>query len=437
MTCKEAMVCNMRNKSHFGMGALVFGLLTSLVVFSCDKKPTGLTGFSSLNFPTSPDSIRVVVGDKVVIIQWSFSDSSSSIQKFKIYRAENSAANFVFVDSSTAKTFTDRSIQNNITYYYQVTAVNKSGFEGKKSEAIVAQPGQFSIVIDGGAEYTGDANVNLALTASTAPAFMLLSNDSSFTSAGLKPFEKSTAWSLALGDGPKTVYAKFQDESGKATTLPVNDTIILDTKAVIVSVAENTGGVEKAAGDTIHFTLNASEPGGQARVTIVNGPGNLLLYDDGTNGDAEADNGIYELDYIVPQNADVFQARVQGDFTDRVNNHATSVFSETRLTIKHPPKPVTLFSPVLDFDSGGQIGLKLSWTESEDKGDFASYLVYRSVTPNVIPETATLLTSITSQKTISYLDQTVIRNNNYYYKVFVSDLTGLKVGSNEVSGSTR
>ena len=142
------MICNMRHKSHFSMGALIFGLLTSLVVFSCDKKPTGITGISPSNFPASPDSMRVVVGDKVVIIRWSFSDSSSSIQEFKIYRATNSPLDFVLVDSSTAKTFTDRSVQNNIAYYYQITAVNKSGFEGKKSAAIVAQPGQFGIVIE-------------------------------------------------------------------------------------------------------------------------------------------------------------------------------------------------------------------------------------------------------------------------------------------------
>jgi hypothetical protein len=426
----------MRNKSHFGKGVLIFSLIISLAALSCDKKPTGITTFTPSNFPTTPDNIRVVVGDKIVVFEWSFSDTSFSIQKFNIYRATSSPANFSLVNSSTTSSFEDRAVQNNVIYYYQVSAVDQEGFEGKRSEAIAAQPGQFSLVIDDGADFTNETSVNLSISASTGLKSMLLSNDSSFANASLKDFSKSTPWSLLFGDGVKTVYAKFQDESGKMTTLPVKDSIFLDTQAIISAVTENTGGAQKVAGDTIHITLISQEPFGQAQASVENGPENLLLFDNGTNGDVLANDGIYELDYIVPQNLDVFEARILGSFTDRVNNRAVDVFSSTRITIKHPPKPVTLFSPVLDFDSGGQIGLKLSWTESEDKGDFASYLIYRSLAPNVIPETATLLTSITSQKDVSFLDQTVVRNNDYYYRIFVSDLTGLSAGSNEVSGST-
>lgn len=432
------MIRNMRVKSHFTAGTFAAFLLALMAVFGCDKKPTGVEEISSTSFPNTPDSIRVVVGDQIIVVKWSFQDSAGTIQKFNIYRATNTPTNFSLIKSSTTNSFEDRNVQNNADYFYQVAAVNKDGFESKRSEVVTARPGQFSVVIEDGAEYTSNTTVHLSITASTVPEFMTISNDSSFTNAAPQPFDVSINWAMVLGDGLKTIYVRFLDQSGKATSMPVSDSIILDTHANIVSVSENTGGAPKVAGDTLRVTLDAGEIGGKALASIENGPQNLALFDDGTHGDAVANDGIHTLNYIVQIDDDVYQARVVGDFTDHVGNVAESAFSITRLTFLHAPDPVTLFDPVFDFNfSSGQIGIKLTWTESTEVSDFASYLIYRSQNPDITPDNALLIASLSARRTIDYLDDTVILNNDYYYRVFVSDLTGLTAGSNEVVGSTR
>lgn len=411
----------------------ILPLLVLVLLWGCDRKPTGIAIVGNENFPDPPENVTILVGDRFVKITWTHPDTAS-IQTYHIYRSAGTDSAYSFVDSTTARQFVDQTVQNDVTYYYRISAVNSEGFEGRRSTPVAAIPTFFDLAIENGADYTGSRTVKLTLSASPSTAFMMLSNDSTFSGAQQEPFINIASWALTIGDGTKTVFARFQDASGNETSAPVKDSIVLDTRAIINAVTESTGGATKAAGDTIHFTIDTGETAGQASINIENGPNAIPLFDDGSRGDTVAGDGIYEVDFIVPSDADVFEGRVSGDFTDRVGNKAAQVYTGSRITIKRAPAPVTLFAPILV--EGSKVDLTLNWTQSQEKNDFASYLLYRSQAPGITPETATLVTSISSKSKTSYVDAGLFPNSLYYYRIYVLDFTGLSTASNEVVGAT-
>jgi hypothetical protein len=192
------------------------------------------------------------------------------------------------------------------------------------------------VKINGDDEWTTSANVVLSLNTSDCYQ-MMISNHGDFSGASWEACASTKNWVLEGGDGIKTVYAKFMDSQMNETPV-VSDDIILDRTAVITEVWHNGGGGPKHRNDVIHFRLNANgETGGVAKVDIVGYLNNILLYDDGTNGDGVANDGIYELDYKIVMDKDVNNGSVIGRFTDRCGNVATPVTATSTITIVVPP----------------------------------------------------------------------------------------------------
>jgi len=76
-----------------------------------------------------------------------------------------------------------------------------------------------------GATSTATTSVNLTLAA-TGASHMMVANDSAFAGGVWTTYSTTKAWVLAVGDGVKTVYAKFRDDSGNVSNA-VSDTITL------------------------------------------------------------------------------------------------------------------------------------------------------------------------------------------------------------------
>ncbi|MFS0553607.1 Ig-like domain-containing protein [Brevibacillus sp. 179-C9.3 HS] len=97
-------------------------------------------------------------------------------------------------------------------------------------------PPTATMVINEGKEATSTEKVALTISASDVHGAVQvsLSNDSS-TTGDWQPVPPSNTldWTLASGDGEKTVYATFRDGAGNEKT--ISDTIMLDTKSPIVS----------------------------------------------------------------------------------------------------------------------------------------------------------------------------------------------------------
>jgi glucose/arabinose dehydrogenase len=85
-----------------------------------------------------------------------------------------------------------------------------------------------SVTINANAPSTRATTVTLTLAATDASgvAGMCISNVSSCSA--WEPFARTRTWSLAPGDGVKTVYAWFRDRVGNSTASPAQDQITLD-----------------------------------------------------------------------------------------------------------------------------------------------------------------------------------------------------------------
>lgn len=88
-------------------------------------------------------------------------------------------------------------------------------------------PSSNSISINSGATYSTSTGVTLTFS-STGASQMMISEDSGFSGASWETYSTSKSFTLSTGEGTKTVYAKFKDESGN-TSSSVSDSIVLDT----------------------------------------------------------------------------------------------------------------------------------------------------------------------------------------------------------------
>ena len=130
-----------------------------------------------------------------------------------------------------------------------------------------------TITINGGATAASTANVTLTLSASDANGVvsMQFSNDNTSWSSP-ESYATSKAWTLASGDGSKTVYVKYKDGAGNWSAA-ISAAIVLDTAAplagaspvggtytssqsVTLTCADGTG----SGCDKIFYTTNGATP---------------------------------------------------------------------------------------------------------------------------------------------------------------------------------
>jgi hypothetical protein len=133
-------------------------------------------------------------------------------------------------------------------------------------------PPSGTVVIEGGAEATGDRLVHLDLAASDnyRVTDMEIGETPDLTAAAWIPFSTTWDWPLSWGDGPKTVYVRFRDSSGLASQVAC-DSIILDTAAPTGSLLIN-GGDEYARSTSVDLTFAAIDLSGIIEVQVWNYP---------------------------------------------------------------------------------------------------------------------------------------------------------------------
>ena len=131
-------------------------------------------------------------------------------------------------------------------------------------------PSDGTISINTGATTTHSRNVSLALSSTDAVnvvSEMCISNTETCTD--WIQYATTQAWTLAEGDGTKTVYARFKDAQGNATVTPVHDEIILDATAPTGTVSINgTDANTKLVAATL--TLSALDDSEVTQMCISN-----------------------------------------------------------------------------------------------------------------------------------------------------------------------
>lgn len=89
------------------------------------------TPLQYLTPPSSPEALRITSNDAVVGLEWLMprDNGGSLILNYSIYRSTTSGSGFILVDTinSIIEIYTDLTVENGTTYYYQVTALNAIG----------------------------------------------------------------------------------------------------------------------------------------------------------------------------------------------------------------------------------------------------------------------------------------------------------------------
>ncbi len=374
-----------------------------------------------------PDSVRVMVGDNTVRLAWSL-PAGETTDEYAIFRRRSDADSDEkerLLERVTARQYTDTRVRNGSTYTYRIAAGIRGQF-GRRTDEIDATPGLFAFTLAGGANATRERSVSVDFRLSSAEAIQLSEDANSFT----EPWQSaagSVKWTLAPGDGEKTVYARFRLIDG-AETLPVFDTIRLDTNAAIEAFTFD-GAAVRRPGETIHFRLVAGEPHGSATVSVGDVFDAVPLFDDGTNGDGQAHDGTYERTLAIPSVAAVSNKEVRGAFTDEAGNAATSVTAPRLLTIRRAPEPVDLMAPIV-AEPPDAAAVELRWSPSQESA-FSAYRIFRSESAPV-DSAARLIETVTSKTTLEHEDTDVIEGRTYHYRVYVQDSFGQETGSNAV-----
>jgi len=225
---------------------VTLAVLLALAVVGCSKEHKAPTRSNPLDpegggveAPPVPKVSSVVVGDRVVIIEWAVSDKAM-VSGYRVYRKDSTEVEYTFLDSTKFTSYTDVDVMNGNEYFYSVSALNLAGLEGRRSSPVKATPRISSVNVNGGAPYTNQRQVVLSFASGIDPSgrfgwvWAKVGEDSTLGDAGWEAFTLTRNWLLSPGDGLKRVYAKFKDRTGVESVV-VSDKITLDTTAEIYS----------------------------------------------------------------------------------------------------------------------------------------------------------------------------------------------------------
>ena len=166
--------------------------------------------------------------------------------------------------SGTDTSYIHTDLTNGKKYGYRVCAIDEAGNISTGATANAKprpelNPPTGSITIKGGAEAAKCRNVTLTLTATDATPGaikMCISNTSTCTT--WTAFAETKSWTLATGNGTKTVNVWFRDVWGNESDIPYSDTILLDTVAPTNGTVTPTPGVGQVTLDWTGFTDTGS-----------------------------------------------------------------------------------------------------------------------------------------------------------------------------------
>lgn len=425
--------------------ALAPAIVVGALAGACSNRHDGITGAPPLDpsdIPPRPANVTATVATSSVTLSWEVSDGSG-VTEYRIYRSQDSANDFRYLASTGQTAYSDLQVSNGVTYWYEIAAV-KGALEGERSTRVSAVPNVFGIVLEGGAGATngdnvvpGSRRIEYALVAPEGTVSYRVREDPDLGDApeiGFDPQAPGGTITLSPGDGPKTVWARFLGAGG-AVSAPVSATIVLDTRAVIRSVTEDSNGSVLFVNDVVHIAMEVDTTGGVATADIGDVHTGLRLWDDGTNGDPVPLDGIYELDLVVTAGLEVVDAVIRGSFRDIVGNVATDVFSATKVTIADPPAAVSFARP-----STGILGTKvtLHWSQSAD-ADFAAYRIFRTPANDLgdpVSENDILVASIADAGQRTLLVADLAGGAGYQFGIQAVDANGFASGLDTLTVTT-
>ncbi|MCS5595268.1 MAG: fibronectin type III domain-containing protein, partial [Porticoccaceae bacterium] len=84
-------------------------------------------------YPTQVENLTAVISSQSVTLSWDANASADSVYKVYKHTSTFSVAATYFIDTTSKTTYTVTGLTNRTPYYFQVSAVNKQGYEGYPS----------------------------------------------------------------------------------------------------------------------------------------------------------------------------------------------------------------------------------------------------------------------------------------------------------------
>lgn len=399
--------------------AIVMTLMVLALLLACDRYLDSQDPVRTAPTPIPiPTNLAAVVDDGTVTLSWELTDSSEA-DRFRVYLAESEEGEYLLKDSTTMFSISLSDLLLNRQAFLRVSTVTSGDVESQLSTKVSATPAHFWISIDDNSEYAKQRDVQVRINSGVNALYLQISEQQDFGDAVWESFSVSNSFELSEDDGVKTVYARLQFADGSETGQPLSDDITLDTEAEIESLTFFLDTAILAVDSITTFRMQTGEIGGEASVSFGT-ERNLELFDDGTNGDAVADDATYTLEYTVPFGAYAFDEEVTGSFTDEAGNSAEDVTADGLMNINSTPEKVVL-AVSFGVDSSTVV---FTWTTSTES-DFESYRLINTADPG-----KTLMIA-TSSSTNRFEMSSPTPNSEY--RIFVFDLHGDSAPSEPVT----
>src|SRR5947207_1549715 len=144
----ETLVATIGNQLSYSDGGLTNGVTYYYQVSALNNVGEGPKSNEASATPTAPatppgapQGLGATAGDATVTLTWSAPNSNggSPITNYRIYRGTSSNGETLKATIGNVLTYSDTSVTNGVTYYYQVSAVNGAG-EGPRSNEASATP---------------------------------------------------------------------------------------------------------------------------------------------------------------------------------------------------------------------------------------------------------------------------------------------------------
>src|SRR6059058_141046 len=144
----ETLVATIGNQLSYSDGGLTNGVTYYYQVSAVNNVGEGPKSNEASETPTAPatppgapQGLVATAGDATVTLTWSAPNSNggSPITNYRIYRGTSSNGETLKATIGNVLTYTDTSVTNGVTYYYQVSALNNVG-EGPRSNEASATP---------------------------------------------------------------------------------------------------------------------------------------------------------------------------------------------------------------------------------------------------------------------------------------------------------
>ena len=381
------------------------------------------------------------------------SDGGSPISGYQIWRGTSSGGESLLTTVGVTTGYTDSSVSNGTTYYYQVAAVNTVGPGPGSNERSATPTGLVPVTRLGGTSGTfassNSGSMSFSLPAGTDRLVAMISvytTSTTVTSMTWKPNPGNPSLNqpltfvgrqVASANGAVEIWELANPTPGVAGAA-LSHTLSANAKHVIgVQALAGAGGHGTPVGagsNSNAISVSVPSQTGALVLDVIFGSNSTTAHTAGAgqteHWDTNTSGGTNNLRGAGSSEAGAATTTMSWT-SGSVTHHALLAVSYNPATPSEPPPPVAPGAPNLTAASAGNGSVALTWSAPASDGGspISGYQIWRGTSSGG----ESLLTTV--GVTTGYTDSSVSNGTTYYYQVAAVNTVGPGPGSNERSAT--